>query len=355
MSIAFNTSSGVPYNDLNWEMNGPDKPIDLDHSTNNLATMGTLILEWTRLSALTGNDRYRKLAHTAEMHLLNPISWGPANGPKDVVEPFPGLVGFDIFIKNGTFKNGFGSWSGGADSFYEYLLKMWMYNANPNNLIYRDRWIKAVESSMRNMASHPIPGLNNITFMQSWQADKRKGNFSQHLTCFDGGNILLGGQVLGRRDFLRFGRHLVEGCHHTYASTTTKIGPEAFSWWSAEDTSKKPPYFKVESSAYVLRPEVIESYYHAYRITGNPKYQDYAWEAFQAIEKYCRAEFGYSAINNVNVVGDDAAIKRNWRNEQESFWFAETLKYSYLIQVDVSGSPSLLYAKKLKANHSIIG
>jgi mannosyl-oligosaccharide alpha-1,2-mannosidase len=336
LSVAFNTSSGVPYNDLNAAMDGPEKPLNLDQSTNNLATMGTLILEWTRLSVLTGNDRYRKLAHAAEMFLLVPTPWGPSTGPKDVVEPFPGLVGFDIFIKNGTFKNGYGSWSGGADSFYEYLLKMWMYNASPSNHIFRDRWVKAVESSMRNLASHPVPGFSNITFMQSWQSDKRKGNFSQHLTCFDGGNILLGGQVLGRRDFIRFGRHLVDGCHHTYANTATGIGPESFSWWAAEDTSRKPPYFKVESSAYVLRPEVIESYYHAYRITGNPKYQEWAWDAFKAIEKYCKAEFGYSAINNINVVGDGDAIKRNWRNEQESFWFAETLKYSYLIQVDVS-------------------
>ncbi|KAF2433600.1 glycoside hydrolase [Tothia fuscella] len=343
LSIAFNTTSGVPYNELNWEMNGPDKPLDYATTTNNLATVGTLILEWTRLSALTNNDRYKHLAHNAEMFLLLPTSWGATDGgkTKDIVEPFPGLVGFDIFIKNGTFKNGYGSWSGGADSFYEYLLKMWMYNASPSNLIFRDRWIKAVESSMRNVASHPITGVNNITLMQSWQADRRKGNFSQHLTCFDGGNILLGGQVLNRRDFIRFGRHLVDGCRHTYAATPTGIGPESFSWWSQDETSYKPPYFRTESSAYVLRPEVLESYYYAYRITGQTKYQDWAWEAFQAIEKYCRAEFGYSAINNVNIEAkaqdpeiNKQLIRSNWRNEQESFWFAETLKYAYLIFAD---------------------
>jgi len=93
-----------------------------------------------------------------------------------------------------------------------------------------------------------------------------------------------------------------------------------------------------------LRPEVMESYYYAYRISGQSKYQDWAWDAFQAIEKYCKTQYGYSAIKDVNLPGvmqdgGDAEVFRrareqNLADEQESFWFAETLKYAFLIQQD---------------------
>ena len=70
--------------------------------------------------------------------------------------------------------------------------------------------------------------------------------------------------------------------------------------------------------------EVIESYFVLWRTTKDQKYRDWAWEAFQAIEKHCRVADGYSGIKNVNqvpVVHDDT---------QQSFFLAETLKYLYL-------------------------
>jgi len=76
---------------------------------------------------------------------------------------------------------------------------------------------------------------------------------------------------------------------------------------------------------YILRPEVIESYFIMWRTTHDPKYRDWAWEAAQAIEKNCRVDGGYSGLRNVydiNSPKDDV---------QQSFLFAEVLKYLYLI------------------------
>ena len=44
-----------------------------------------------------------------------------------------------------------------------------------------------------------------------------------------------------------------------------------------------------------------------------------------------RAGSGYSAINNVNAVGGGG-----FSDFQESFWFAEVLKYAFLIQSEGS-------------------
>lgn len=98
-------------------------------------------------------------------------------------------------------------------------------------------------------------------------------NSSEHLTCFDGGNFLLGGSVLGRQDYIDFGLALVNGCHDLYNSTLTGIGPETFSWnTTGVDSTNEAFYdangFYITDPTYDLRPEVIESFYYAYRITG---------------------------------------------------------------------------------------
>ena len=58
-------------------------------------------------------------------------------------------------------------------------------------------------------------------------------------------------------------------------------------------------------------------------------YQDRAWQAFESILRVTKAQYGFSAIKN--VMKKDGAGKRD---EQESFFIAETLKYLYLIFSD---------------------
>ena len=198
----------------------------------------------------------------------------------------------------------------------------------------------AADSSIANLTSHPS-SRPDLTFL----ADYNGINLiyaSQHLACFDGGNFLLGGQVLGRQDYIDFGLALVNGCHATYASTATRIGPDAFAWNDSAVPSEQTAFYKASgfyltNPAYVLRPEVIESYYYAYRITGNATYQDWAWDAFVAINATTRTESGFSSISNVNAA--DGGTKTDL---QESFLFAEVLKYSYLIHAPVSLSFSFL-------------
>lgn len=78
------------------------------------------MLEWTRLSDLTGKPIYAELTQKAESYLLNPQ---PAGG-----EPFPGLLGSHVNLMTGDFIDTSGGWSGGTDSFYEYLIKMYVYD-----------------------------------------------------------------------------------------------------------------------------------------------------------------------------------------------------------------------------------
>ena len=62
-----------------------------------------------------------------------------------------------------------------------------------------------------------------------------------------------------------------------------------------------------------------------YRITGERKYQDIAWDMFQAIEANTRTELANAALSDVMKTPTEKY------DSMESFWLAETLKYFYLI------------------------
>lgn len=314
LKAAFDTPTNIPYNIIDFRSPGPH-----GQTTNLLATAGSLVLEWTRLSDLSGNREFGQLAQKAEAFLLNP---SPA-----FAEPFPGLVGSTIDIVSGQFQDAFGGWGGGSDSFYEYLIKCYVYDPVRFEF-YRDRWVTAAESTMRFLASHPSP-RPDMLFVARFNGHDLLLQ-GEHLTCFDGGNFLLGGTVLGRKDFIDFGTQLVETCRILYNSTLSGVAPESYSWSSPPPLAqteffKKNGYW-IRNANYLLRPEIIESFYYAHRITGDPKYREWAWEAFVNIDRVARAKVGYSAISDVTQKSGGQQL-----DFQESFLFAELLKYMFLI------------------------
>ena len=130
LSYAFETPTGIPSNNLYFGNRSTD-----GSDTNGLATIGTLVLEWTHLSDLTGNETYGQLAQTGESYLLNPqpvcnheltSSYNLTLTPlfKAWAQPWPGLVGTNVNITTGLFEDASGGWNGGDDSFYEYLIKV---------------------------------------------------------------------------------------------------------------------------------------------------------------------------------------------------------------------------------------
>jgi mannosyl-oligosaccharide alpha-1,2-mannosidase len=124
-------------------------------------------------------------------------------------------------------------------------------------------------------------------------------------------------------------------------ATSTTFSKVTKAVQASMDCSQQPPdqhtstFFQtsglwIKDGSYNLRPEVLESYYYAYRITNNPMYQDWAWDAFNAIQSNARLSQGFNVLGNVDIQGGD----NTHGNNQESYFFAETLKYAYLIFSD---------------------
>ena len=175
LAYAFDTPSGVPSNNLNFP-NGTD-----GSTTNGLAQIGSLVLEWSHLSDLTGNQKYAELSQKGQSYLLAPQ---PASS-----EPWPGLVGTNVDLSTGLFQDAFGGWVGGDDSFYEYLIKMYVYDSAKYST-YKDRWILAADSTIAHLASHPST-RPDVTFVAEFdgqelifQSEHRKSLFfNKMITC----------------------------------------------------------------------------------------------------------------------------------------------------------------------------
>ncbi|PHH88915.1 hypothetical protein CDD83_6895 [Cordyceps sp. RAO-2017] len=330
LSIAFETESGVP--DPGLFLNPTRR--NSGSSENSLAEAGTLVLEWTRLSDQSGSAKYGQLVQRAESYLLR-----PTGSP----EAWPGLVGSSIATADGTFQNSDGGWSGGTDSFYEYLIKMYQYDPEAFGE-YRDRWVLAADSTMEHLASHPST-RRNLTFLAQYSG-QTIDPVSTHLASFAGGNFILGGVVLNQDKYKKFGLELTESYFNNYIQAPAGIGPEVFRWVDAalppNDGNNGPPPasqrsfyaksgFYTTAGAYILRPETLESVYYAYRLTGDRKWQDMAWRAFVSIDRACRTGSGFAELNDVMQPNGGGFI-----DQMQSFWLAETLKYLYLIFADES-------------------
>lgn len=94
------------------------------------------------------------------------------------------------------------------------------------------------------------------------------------------------------------------------------------------DDSLDSPMFWLDDR-YILRPEAIESVWYMYRITGDKSWQEKGWKMWQATESVTRTAIAHTAVSNLQ---DPHHIRVH--DSLESFWFAETLKYYYLLFSD---------------------
>lgn len=79
--------------------------------------------------------------------------------------------------------------------------------------------------------------------------------------------------------------------------------------------------FYITNGNYILRPEVLESNFYAFRVTGDQKYLDRAAAAVKSFNEFLATPNGFAALVDVNDP------KKGRIDDTESFWFAEVLKY----------------------------
>ena len=276
----FDSPTGLPYMYVNLKTGA------VRGDVTNPAEIATLLVEFGTLSKVSGRPEYFDKAKRALVALYDRRS------------PL-GLVGSSIDVKTGAWTDSTSHISGGIDSYYEYLLKcarlfddkdcerMWQTSVDAANKYLADQRPNGLWYSQANMFS----GV-------------RTGTRYGALDAFFPAVLALSGDT-------DRARRLQESSYLMW--TTFGIEPEELDYTT----------MKVTYPGYPLRPEIIESAYYLYYYTKDPRYREMGRVFLESLMRYCRADVGYAALKDVQT--------KEKRDNMESFFLAETLKYLYLL------------------------
>ncbi|KAF7691971.1 mannosyl-oligosaccharide 1,2-alpha-mannosidase IA isoform X1 [Silurus meridionalis] len=306
---AFSTPTGIPRGVINlgsgtsWNWGWASAGSSI------LAEFGTLHLEFVHLTELSGNPIFTEKVMNIRKLL-------------DKIEKPQGLYPNFLSPVSGNWVQHHVSLGGLGDSFYEYLIKSYLMSDKMDEEAKR-MYYSALEAIETNLVQKSSGGLTYVAEWRGGILDHKMG----HLACFAGGMVGIGaddGAPEKRQHFLDLAAEITNTCHESYSRSATKLGPEAFRFDGGEEATAT----RLSDRYYILRPEVIESYMYMWRLTHDPKYREWGWQAVEALEKFCRIDGGYSGIRDVyaTTVSHD--------NMQQSFFLSETLKYLYLLFSD---------------------
>ncbi|KAI5464244.1 glycoside hydrolase [Mariannaea sp. PMI_226] len=342
-----------------------------------LAEIGSLSLEFTRLSQLTGDSKW----FSAVQHIADLMA------PQQDTTELPGLWPLSVNAKELVFNSGSTFTLGAmADSIYEYMPKMAALLGRQLPM-YEEMYTKAMDTAVKHNFFRPMtPTDEDILVSGTVHTDSKNTEpdsrikldpQGQHLVCFLGGAMALGGRLFGRDEDVTIASKLTNGCIYAYNAFPHGIMPEKFhmlpcpsvqkctwdenSWKQAilqraksengEDTEADviireehlPKGFtKIPDRRYILRPEAIESVFILYRVTGRAELADSAWDMFEAINATTATSLANTAVWDVTMPREKPAAM----DSMESFWMSETLKYFYL----VFSEPSLISLDKYVFN-----
>jgi mannosyl-oligosaccharide alpha-1,2-mannosidase len=288
-----------------------------------LAEVGSIQLEFRYLSHATGDPKYAEAGDKAMDAIIQ------ASGER-------GLIPYGLREDRAETSSGGLTMGAMADSYYEYLLKLWIQSGKTEDK-FKSQYLKVIRD-LPALIKTTAGGMVYVGEMKSppppGQWDRLKNTAitpkMEHLSCFIGGNLMLAAHTLPEEDSSReqlaaWGAGITETCHQMYARTPTGLGAE-YTMFRDDSQAPNDMYVDPRGCHYLLRPEAIESIYYMHYYTGDPKYRQYAYDMLQALNKYARGPHGFSAIKDVRR--EDVA--GNLKGEEESFFFAETLKYIYL-------------------------
>jgi len=358
---AFDTPNRMPITRWDWQqavLGEEQKPSK--HAL--LAEVGSFMLEFTRLSQLTGDPKW----YDAIARVTNNLE----NWQNDTRLPGLWPVTVDMTTGASSQKDSTFTIGGMADSLYEYLPKEHILLGGHSGQ-YRNMFLTALPAAKEHIFFRPLNPRNVPMLLpgnvKKYSAKPKLTPDGEHLACFAGGMVALAAKIFHQPNELETARELVEGCYWAYSSMPSGIMPEIFTTMPCQSKNLKdctwnddlwkravaekanrgsvpdgyiskaqkviaegklaPGFTEIRDPRFLLRPEAIESLFVLYRVTGDVKLQDMAWEMFQSINNATRTEVAHAALKDVRQLG----AEREHLDNMESFWTAETLKYFYLI------------------------
>ncbi|PNY24628.1 alpha-1,2-Mannosidase [Tolypocladium capitatum] len=334
---AFYTATGIPYPRVNLrtgipfyvnsplhqasgEANEPEGRREITETCS--AGAGSLTLEFTVLSRLTGDPRFEQAAKRA--------FWEVWHRRSEI-----GLIGNGIDAEHGLWIGTHSGIGAGMDSFFEYALKShillsghdmpnsstsrrhsttdWLDPASihgplPPEMHSSDAFLEAWHQAHASVKRHLYTDRNHYPYYSN--SHRATGQpytmWIDSLGAFYPGLLALAGEV----------EEAIEA-NLVYTALWTRYAalPER---WSIRENN-------VEAGIgwWPGRPEFIESTYHIYRATQDPWYLHVGEMVLRDIRRRCYAPCGWAGLQDVRT-GEK-------QDRMESFFLGETTKYMYLL------------------------
>jgi mannosidase alpha-like ER degradation enhancer 2 len=277
---AFDSPTGIPYRFVNLRTG------KVSGAETNPAEAGTLLVEFGALSKLTRRPVFYDKAKRAlvETHKRRSKL---------------GLVGTRINVETGEWTNTDSHVSAEIDSFYEYLLKCWLLFGDRD---CRRMWRESIAAVNRHLADEARGEL--------WygHADMHTGRRTE--TTFGALDAFLPSVLALSGDTAR----------------ARRLQASAFKMWSLhgiEPETLDYKTLKVVHAGYPLRPEIVESTYYLHHYTRDPRYLREGERMFEDFVRHCKTVEAYAALKSV--------VTKEQADSMQSFLFAETFKYFYLL------------------------
>ncbi|KAF2084539.1 glycoside hydrolase family 47 protein [Saccharata proteae CBS 121410] len=358
--VAFDTPNRMPITRWDPAPAAEGKPQQA-HDTVLVAEIGSLTMEFTRLAQITGDSKW----YDAVARIMDVFAYNQSK------TKLPGMWPVVINAAALDFSaDNFFTLGAMADSLYEYLPKMHALLGGVEPL-YKKLYATSMETAIKHTVFRPMtPDEADIMAVGSCKVYK-DGSVGldpewQHLVCFSGGMFALGGKLFEDPAHVKLGQQITDACIYSYhawplgimpevshlvpcpssPASTNPLAPPVCKWdeplYNAEvlrrhkmDPSADaklavtqerlvPGFSQINDRRYVLRPEAIESVFVLYRVTGEERLQERAWEMWRAVDEATRTELANGALVDMTVKGSVG-------DSMESFWMAETLKYFYLV------------------------
>ena len=279
MLPAFQTKTGIPTYWVNLQTG------IARGDTVNVAEAATYLMEFGILSYYTNDPIYYQTGKKASLAVYNRKSK-------------LGLIGDVIDVESGEWVSTDSHICAGVDSYYEYLFKAYLLFADPE---LGAMWKQSV-SMIHNYLAEDFED-------RLWygRVDMNTGiQTSSTITLYDAffPAILAVSGDLDRAIRLQ----------------------DSWNWlWNQYGLEPSVYDYKTHESsypAYDLNPEIIESAYYLFHITGDSLYFQMNEKFWQDIKRHCKTEVAFTSVKDVRTMEQ--------KDYMPTFFFAETLKYFYL-------------------------
>lgn len=188
--------------------------------------IGSLSLEFTRLSQLTNDPKYfdaiQRITDLLDAHQLRNDN------------PIPGLFPTSFNAEKETFTSGRKFTLGSmVDSLYEYFPKQHMLLGGMGSQ-YQVLYERAIDAAKTHLFFRPLTPQNEDILVSGYKEIYSAGSEAdlvpkgQHLACFVGGMVGIGAKIFKRTGELDIAKKLTDGCIWAYDSMASGIMPEEF-------------------------------------------------------------------------------------------------------------------------------